>query len=78
MYPLCIMKTCEIKISKLQPDAQLPVYAHGPDEDAGMDLRAIAGTVLQPGVPQAVPTGLRDRGSARDTKRRCDLEAVLP
>jgi len=47
-----------IKISKLQPEAQLPQYAHGPDEDAGMDLRAIAGLVLQPGVPQAVPTGL--------------------
>ena len=36
----------------------MPVYAHGPQEDAGMDLRSIAGAVLEPGVPQLVPTGL--------------------
>ena len=48
----------KIRLQKLSPDASLPVYAHGPHEDAGMDLRAAAATVLQPGVPQAVPTGL--------------------
>jgi dUTP pyrophosphatase len=47
-----------IKIKRLVPDAQLPVYAHGPLEDAGMDLRSVAAAVLQPGVPQLVPTGL--------------------
>ncbi len=36
----------------------LPAYAHGPDEDAGLDLRAVEGAVLQPGAPQLVPTGL--------------------
>ena len=47
-----------ITIKKLTPDAFLPEYAHGPHEDAGMDLRAIAAVVLAPGVPQAVATGL--------------------
>ena len=36
----------------------LPEYAHGPEEDAGMDLRAVEDTVLAPGVAQLVPTGL--------------------
>ena len=48
----------QINIKRLTPDAQLPEYAHGPLEDAGMDLRSVAAVVLQPGVPQLVPTGL--------------------
>jgi dUTP pyrophosphatase len=48
----------KIKISRLHTDAQLPQYAHGPEEDAGMDLRSVADVLLEPGVPQAVPTGL--------------------
>ena len=47
-----------IKIRKLRAEAHLPEYAHGPEEDAGMDLRATAGAVLEPGLPQAIPTGL--------------------
>lgn len=47
-----------IKIKRLQPDAFLPEYAHGPGEDAGLDLRAAADAVLAPGEPQAVGTGL--------------------
>jgi dUTP pyrophosphatase len=47
-----------ITIQRLRPDAQLPSYAHGPEEDAGMDLRAVEKATLLPGVPQAVPTGL--------------------
>jgi dUTP pyrophosphatase len=47
-----------IKISKLHQEAHLPQYAHGPEEDAGMDLRATTGAVLEPGIPQAIPTGL--------------------
>jgi dUTP pyrophosphatase len=48
----------QIKIKKLHPNALLPEYAHGPDEDAGMDVRSVEGTVLVPGVPHAVATGL--------------------
>jgi len=48
----------QIRIKKLHPDASLPEYAHGPAEDAGMDVRSVAGAILEPGVPQAVPTGL--------------------
>lgn len=48
----------KIPIKRLSPEASLPDYAHGPNEDAGLDLRSIADVVLDPGVPQAVPTGL--------------------
>ena len=44
--------------SSIRPDAVLPAYAHGPHEDAGLDLRAVERVVLSPGVAQAVPTGL--------------------
>ncbi len=48
----------KIRILKLHPDAILPSYAHGPNEDAAMDLRAVERSVLKPGTPQAVPTGI--------------------
>jgi dUTP pyrophosphatase len=47
-----------IRIKRLRPDAQLPAYAHGPAEDAGMDLRAAEDVTLEPGIPKLVPTGL--------------------
>lgn len=49
----------QIKIKRIHPNAVLPSYAHGPEEDAGMDLRAVEDTELAPGVPQAVATGLQ-------------------
>ena len=48
----------KLQIHKLRRDAQLPEYAHGPLEDAGLDLRCVEGVVLEPGIPQAVATGL--------------------
>jgi dUTP pyrophosphatase len=48
----------KLRIRKLSPDAIIPQYAHGPLEDAGMDLCASADALLEPQVPQAVPTGL--------------------
>src|SRR5580700_3620737 len=48
----------KILINKLHPDAHLPAYAHGPLEDAGLDLRAVERVVLEPGLAQAVPTGI--------------------
>jgi len=47
-----------IRIRRLRPDAALPEYAHGPDEDAGLDLRAVERVTLQPGSPHLVATGL--------------------
>jgi dUTP pyrophosphatase len=42
----------------LNAAAILPEYAHGPQEDAGLDVRSLEDTVLAPGIPQAVATGL--------------------
>lgn len=47
-----------VRIKRLHPDAHLPSYAHGPGEDAGMDLRALEDTVLEPGRPALVRTGI--------------------
>ncbi len=47
-----------IRIKKLHSNASLPEYAHGPAEDAGLDIRCLENTVLVPGVAQAVATGL--------------------
>ena len=47
-----------IRVKKLHPDAVLPHYAHGPLEDAGMDLRSIERVVLSPGMAQGVATGI--------------------
>ena len=53
-----ITNSMRIRIRRLRDDAALPTYAHGPQEDAGMDLRAVEGAVLEPGVPRLVATGL--------------------
>lgn len=48
----------KIKIRKLRPDALIPRYAHGPMEDAGMDLCAVEAVSFRPGETKLVPTGL--------------------
>jgi dUTP pyrophosphatase len=48
----------QIRIQRVHPAAILPSYAHGPTEDAGMDLHAVEDVTLEPGVAQLVPTGL--------------------
>jgi dUTP pyrophosphatase len=48
----------QIRIRRIHPSATLPAYAHGPAEDAGMDLCAVEEATLEPGVPRLVPTGL--------------------
>ncbi|MBM3786266.1 MAG: dUTP diphosphatase [Acidobacteria bacterium] len=48
----------KLKVKKLHPDAIVPRYAHGPLEDAGMDLCAVEDAVLEPNVPRTVATGL--------------------
>src|ERR1700691_1790667 len=47
-----------MRVKKLHADAVLPHYAHGPEEDAVMALRAIERVVLSPGITQGVPTGI--------------------
>jgi dUTP pyrophosphatase len=47
-----------IRIQKINPAAVLPTYAHGPAEDAGMDLCSVEDAVLEPGAPRLVATGL--------------------
>jgi dUTP pyrophosphatase len=51
-------QSLRIRIKKLHPDAVLPHYAHGPQEDAGMDLRSTERVVVSPGVAVGVPTGI--------------------
>ena len=46
------------KIKRLHADAKLPVYAHGPEEDAGMDLRSVEEVTIHPHQTYAVATGL--------------------
>jgi dUTP pyrophosphatase len=36
----------------------IPTYAHGPEEDAGMDLHAVESVELKPWEPALIPTGL--------------------
>jgi dUTP pyrophosphatase len=48
----------QIRIQRTHPAAILPAYAHGPNEDAGMDLHAVEDVLLEPGTPRLVPTGL--------------------
>lgn len=53
----------QLKIKKLHPDAKLPTYAHA--TDAGMDLYAVADTVIlarqrvrvSTGIAMAIPDG---------------------
>lgn len=48
----------QIRVERIHERAILPAYAHGPEEDAGMDLCAVEEVTLEPGVPRLVPTGL--------------------
>ena len=47
-----------VRIQRLVPEAFLPEYAHGPDEDAGMNLRALEDAALEPGAARTVRTGI--------------------
>jgi dUTP pyrophosphatase len=47
-----------MRIKRLHPDAMVPRYAHGPEEDAGMDLHSIEAVTLGPGETKLVATGL--------------------
>jgi dUTP pyrophosphatase len=48
----------KVRIKRLREEASLPRYTHGPSEDAGLDLCAVEDTMLPPGAPKLVPTGI--------------------
>ena len=48
----------QVRIKRVRPDAILPSYAHGPLEDAGLDLCSVEDVELLPGKPALVATGL--------------------
>jgi dUTP pyrophosphatase len=48
----------QIKFRRLHPNAIVPRYAHGPEEDAGMDLFAVEEVAIGPGETKLVPTGI--------------------
>jgi dUTP pyrophosphatase len=48
----------KLRIKRLSAEARLPEYAHGPEEDAGMDLCALETVALPPNEPKLVSTGL--------------------
>jgi dUTP pyrophosphatase len=47
-----------LRFRKLHPAAKLPAYAHGPDEDAGLDLCSVESATVPAGKWAAVATGL--------------------
>jgi dUTP pyrophosphatase len=47
-----------LRFLKLHPAAKLPAYAHGPDEDSGLDLCAVEAVTVPARKWAAVPTGL--------------------
>jgi dUTP pyrophosphatase len=52
------MQQVRIRVTKLHPEACLPRCAHGPQEDAGLDLFAVEEVVLPKGGWNSVGTGL--------------------
>jgi dUTP pyrophosphatase len=48
--------TVPLRIKRLQPDVELPSYAH--PGDAGLDIRSAEEAVLQPGERRLIGTGL--------------------
>lgn len=47
-----------VGIKRLHESAIIPVYAHGPLEDAGMDLHSVEAVTLAPGETKLVATGI--------------------
>lgn len=50
--------TCTVRYRKILDEAVIPTYAHGPAEDAGMDLFAALEVEVQPQGWKTVRTGI--------------------
>ncbi len=48
----------QLRFAKLDPLAQMPSTAHGPEEDAGMDLHSVEAAEILPGSWSGVGTGI--------------------
>lgn len=48
-----------IRFEKIHAEAVLPTYAHGPSQDAGMDLYTVEGVYIGPGCTEVVSLGLK-------------------
>lgn len=53
-----MMKVIDVPFKRLHKDAVIPEYAHGPEEDAGLDLVAIQDVIIPFGTPTVVKTGV--------------------
>lgn len=49
----------DIRFEKIRPDAILPRYAYGPQQDAGLDIFALEGFWIGPGETGIVKTGFK-------------------
>jgi dUTP pyrophosphatase len=58
MMPFATTNLQTIQFKKLNQSAVLPKYAHGPEEDAGLDLVSIEDKDIYFGEPVLVKTGL--------------------
>ena len=58
--PMSLPMRIDVPIKRLRPEATLPVYSHGPDEDAGLDLSYCGEeTLVVPPLGRILcPTGL--------------------
>lgn len=52
------IKPARFKLRRLHRDAVNPNYAHGIQEDAGLDLHSVMDVTISPGARLAVPTGI--------------------
>ena len=67
----------QIRIKKLNALATLPEYAHGPSEDAGLDIRSLEDALLAPAFRRPFLPAWRSKFPAA-TKFSYGLEAVWP
>jgi dUTP pyrophosphatase len=51
------VETASVKLMRCHPDAVVPSYAHGPNEDAGVDLSSVDDVIVYSGSRALIHTG---------------------